>query len=1330
MLNKVTFIASILLLHLLIYSGCTSNTIEEKGNNSGPNQATSDYIIAKRDSFPAPPQYKPIIGAPFAAKAVKQFEVSRNYIDGFEPLRFPVEEPEVRTPGKGSYKLPQKVKANPLSGETPFPQQARLKEPISLGINSFSFMTHTKIQGLSHDDILSFCEDPTGNIWIGTYGGGLMRFDGQNIAWFNNTPWGEMPEVISVQADNKGSIWVATTGGLFSINGYQVLYFDSAEGGLLFNSLESLQFDTEGNLWISYWEGGISMYDGQYFYHYGEEQGLSKELGQVLKTDDFGNVWISDFLEGLFLFREGSFYIYKIPFLSNNHRILAIGAGAGNDIWLSMYDIGVVKFDGEEFLYYTLENGFPSPEVYQIEKGAQGQVWFATWGKGLIRWSDNTFEIFGKEQGLFSELINGIYIDRNNVLWIGFKGGMARYKGDIFEHFTTRQAFDTQTTSMALDSNGKLWISSYDGALKSFDGETFTQFTSDPKNPFVFMEGLVADSRGNLWMSVNQAGIFRFDGTHFYHYQLDTLDLPFRIEGGIEDSMGNLWLLIGNQGILKFDGETFTHFTEKNGLPVNLARAVIEDSEGNIVIATYGGGVVIVSEDNFTYYTEKDGLASNYLFSVFQDSENNLWFGTNGKGLSIFNGKDFINFASDKGLTDNYIFSMAQDKDGNMVVGARFGLNVMHYNKLKKTLEQHESSEFSHLRNADYPYFIKHTYEEGFLGIGTNLGMMIEDQGKIWIGTNNRLTRFNSSESFIDSVAPNVIISGIDLFNEQLNWKDLINQQDTSMLLANGVKLKNFSFDKLSPWYYIPENLHLSHKNNFITFHFSGISTASGNQLLYSFKLEGFDQQWHRPVKENHAHYGNLSPGRYTLKVKAMNKLGLWSSEDHYSFVILTPWWKRWWAFALYFITAATILILYIRVREKALVLENKLLDHEVELARKTIEIKQNIIANVSHELRTPLTGIIGLTDILAKTPLNEEQKEYILTLQQTGINLKEIINQILDYSKIESGKISLSNSAFSLKELFLHAEKVFNSLTQNRSELQIRTTISEDVPSVLFADRGRVNQILLNLLYNAVKFTHSGSITLKARVETTSLPTTADETPRMLLKISVTDTGVGISEEAMKKLFVPFSQIENNDTRETDSTGLGLAISKKLAQLLQGDIGVDSKPGKGSHFWFTFMAEQPLENSHETKQNVKPEEVTESKSILLVEDKKVNQLVIKLLLKGMGHRVEIAENGEKALEIFHPDKYDFVLMDIQMPVMDGITATQKLKEKYPKLPPIIGISANAFEGDRKKYMGLGMDEYITKPVSEENLRKVLIQMDMSVSNADSFAYMTEKKSL
>lgn len=1291
----------------ILASSCSSKFNNDDASDLKADQSPGRIIVL--DSFAQPKSYKVNQGIATPAIVVETIEDIKTEIQGIKPHIVPVEAPQKRTPGKGQYLLPEKIEASPVIWKTVPSEVVQLKEPISRDKNPYSFISHGKPQGLSHDDIVNFHEDHQGNMWIGSYGGGIMRFDGNNITHYNKTPGGEIPETSQIIEDQDHNIWVATTKGLYRFDGFNTFFYNATDGGLLHDALYSLQIDVSGNLWMSYWNGGISMFDGRWFHHFSTQQGLSIETAQILQSDLAGNIWVSSLEDGLFLYKDGSFWVYPIAELSENHPMIDIMVDNDNHVWFSLYDIGVIKFDGETYWYYTRDKGFPSGIVTAMIQDDKDRFWFSTWGEGLILWEGNSFKHFRKEHGLASELITDIYHDKNGIVWIGYSGGIARYFGDVFHHYPIQHEFDRQISAIAKDKEGKIWLSADEGGIMSFDGDLFTQYASTT-NPEIYMHGFIADSNGDLWLTIDERGIFRFDGKNFFPYVADQLTSAIIMEDGIEDSRGNLWFLNVDKGLIKFDGSHFTEYTTDNGLPSNSGRSISQDHKGNIWVSTHGSGVYMMNDRSITHYTTEDGLGSNYVFVVFEDNSGNMWFGTDGTGITLFDGKSFRSFNTTNGLTDNYIFSITQDNDGNMIFGGRFGLNILTKENLSSITHDDSAQYQSFNAMDDDLLFINHTYEDGFLGVGCNLDVILQDDDQIWIGTNDRLTSFNPQASFYDTIMPGIRINQIKIYNEKIDWAQISHNQDSTIYMSNGVKLHNFSYDGVSPWYYIPQNLKLAHNNNFLTIDFAGISTSSSSKLVYSFMLEGFEQDWNRPGKDNTAHYGNLPSGAYTFRVKAMNRMGLWSEEEKFSFVIMTPWWATWWAWMLYLLAGFLLINFFIRSRERSLVLENQLLDNEVELARKTIEIKQNIIANVSHELRTPLTGIIGLTDILAKTPLNDTQMEYLLTLKQTGNNLREIINQILDYAKIESGEVSLKNACFSIDEIFSHAEKVFESL-QQKEDVIIQTRILPGVPASLYGDRGRINQILHNLLYNAIKFTHRGSISLEARV-VQRYPKDAQGNEELLIKISVEDTGVGISQEAIKKLFVPFSQIENNDIRNTDSTGLGLAISKKLSALLGGSIGIESKVGLGSLFWFTFKVK--TSNKIDTTQNHTdtPADTTLGpQRILLVEDKKVNQLVIKLLLETMGHTVALASHGQEAMDMFYPGKFDAILMDIQMPVMDGITATQELKSKYKSLPPIIGLSANAFEGDRKKYMSLGMDEYITKPVTEESLQNVLMKM-------------------
>jgi PAS domain S-box-containing protein len=368
----------------------------------------------------------------------------------------------------------------------------------------------------------------------------------------------------------------------------------------------------------------------------------------------------------------------------------------------------------------------------------------------------------------------------------------------------------------------------------------------------------------------------------------------------------------------------------------------------------------------------------------------------------------------------------------------------------------------------------------------------------------------------------------------------------------------------------------------------------------------------------------------------------------------------------------------------------------QAEVASESAKFKQSFLANMSHEIRTPLTGVLGMIEMMENTKLSTVQQEYLNTLRLSGENLQEIINQVLDYSKIEAGKVSLKMSVFEVKSLLSSAENLYRNMAKKK--VKFCTYIHKDLPGYIKADKGRISQVINNLLSNALKFTEKGFISLHAIPEGMDL-----HNHELVIRIEVEDTGIGIPESMQKYLFNPFSQVERDDAGFREGTGLGLSICKELVTLHGGEIGFKSHPHKGSLFWFTFKAAIPSDDEIHEIVSLKKPEAKDRLRILLVEDKKINQIVIRLLLNSLGHEVTLADDGVMALELFRPGLFDLILMDIQMPRMDGISATHALKEKHSKLPPIVGLSANAFEGDREKYMSQGLDEYLTKPVKQED---------------------------
>ncbi len=381
----------------------------------------------------------------------------------------------------------------------------------------------------------------------------------------------------------------------------------------------------------------------------------------------------------------------------------------------------------------------------------------------------------------------------------------------------------------------------------------------------------------------------------------------------------------------------------------------------------------------------------------------------------------------------------------------------------------------------------------------------------------------------------------------------------------------------------------------------------------------------------------------------------------------------------------------------------NDELEQKIQVARKSAELKQQFLANMSHEIRTPMTGIMGMTSLLMRTHLSPAQQEYVRNIKVSSENLLNIINDVLDLSKIEAGKMELRPTRISFREFVNEIREIFQHQAQSKG-LRFHSSIEPLVPTHIVVDDQRLKQVINNLLSNAFKFTDDGEVFIRFGVE-------KKLDNEIIISCVVKDTGTGISEENQKHIFEKFTQIDTSNIRPFEGTGLGLAICRELTQLMGGDITVKSNIGEGSQFTFTFKAEY---NQHEIEIPVEKQTkdfMNMRINVLHVEDKLLNQKVVGFMLFSAGCNVDFVKNGLEAIQAYTPGKYDVILMDIQMPVMDGITAYQELKKLYgDKLCPVIGLSANAMEGDAQKYMSFGLDDYIVKPFQPSILYEKLIK--------------------
>jgi ligand-binding sensor domain-containing protein/signal transduction histidine kinase len=1134
-------------------------------------------------------------------------------------------------------------------------------------------------EGLALGSVYNICEDKNGNLWFGTGGAGVSRYDGKSFTTFTVAQGLAHNFIYAIYADKSGNVWFGSieNGGVSCYDGKTFTNYTTSQG-LASNSVTCVIEDRNGNLWFAT-GNGLSRFDprSKSFKNFTTTDGLPHNNVQTLLEDRQGNIWVGC-RDGIARLDQGSKSFTVLPAMAGK-VVFSILEDRNGNFFFGCYG-GLYYLSGKErsmhgekagVTEYTVSKGLPSSIIANMVEDRTGKIWMATYG-GLCRFDPNTnsfksqhavFTNYTKEQGLPSNNLLDVIEDLKGNIWIASNGGgVSRLDqgGRIITTYTKAQGLaEDHIISIFQDKNRNIWfgteggISRLDREEKSFKGLTTAQGLVD-----YWVFSIVEDKKGDIWFCTQGDGVSRMDRdwkTITTYSTAQGLASNFIIFI-LEDKNGNIWFG-SNEGVSRFDGKTFTNYTREQGLVNNMVREIIEDKEGNLWIATDEG----ISRFNLngkslpganiaiTNFTTEQGLANNSIKSIMEDNDGNLWVGTYGGGYSRYDGKTFLNFTVADGLADDNVHDIVEDKQGNIWLGTNKGLTV-----LKGFNRENTSSGGSMKTESIQPpgklsndEITKGGYKPVFEIYHTSTGYPIKDiywnslcvsaNNILWAGTGENLVRFDYSSVYKDPLPPKVFIQNLKVNNEKIPWNNLLfpfpgkeKPGADSITISPGIteevtlfgrrmdekqrdtlreKFRDIKFDGVTRFYPLPTNLALPYHHNNVTLEFAGIETAKPTLVKYQYMLEGYDNDWSPVSSQTTATFGNIHEGSYTFKVKARSPEGVWSEPVIYTFRVLSPWYRTWWAYALYILAFSGALGSFIRWRISALKKEKVVLEekvtirtHELQAEKEKVETTLTelrdtqvqliqrekmaslgeLTAGIAHEIQNPLNFVNNFSETSVELIDEVEQeldsgnvteaKQLLNVIRENeqkinhhGKRADAIVKGMLQHSRASTGKKEPTNINV-LADEYLHLS--YQGLRAKDKDLNvtIKTDFDESTGNIKIA-RQDIGRVLLNLYNNAF---YAVVEKKKAQGEVyEALVTVSTRKAGDRVEIRVADNGTGISQKAIDKVFQPFFT-----TKPTgQGTGLGLSLSYDIIKAHGGEIKVDTKEGQGSEFMITLNA-------------------------------------------------------------------------------------------------------------------------------------------------------------
>ncbi len=840
--------------------------------------------------------------------------------------------------------------------------------------NGKTFTHYTENEGLNHNEISSILKDSHGNLWFGTEGGGVSMYNGETFTYFNEKVGLSNNYIRSILEDSRGNLWFGTLGGGVSrYNGETFTHFTQKEG-LSNNIVLSILEDSNGNLWFGTWGGGVSMYNGETFTYYNKKVGLSNNYIRSILEDSNGNLWFGTEGGGVSMYNGETFtHFTEKEGLSNNVVRSILEDGHGN-IWFGTWGGGVSMYNGKTFTHFTEKEGLSNNYISSIQEYGRGNLWFGTDGGGVSIYNGETFMHFIQKEGLSNNDVRSILEDSYGNLWFGsLGGGVSMYNGETFTHFSQNEGLGNNIVlSILEDSYGNLWFCTWGRGVSMYNGETFTHFTENEGLSNNYISSILEDCHGNLWFGTMGGGVSMYNGETFTHFTENEGLSNNEVRSILEDGHGNLWFGTWGGGVSMYNGKTFTHFTEKEGLSHNYVWSLLEDGDGNLWFGTWRGGVSMFNGKTFKHYTKKEGLSNNDVRSILEDSHGNLWFDTWGGGVSMYNGETFTHFTQKEGLSNNYVSSILEDSNSNIWLGTESGLNLVMFDLVSGS-ETKNSLSASDLKrdslNLTFYNPVIHTYSEqdGLKSINFyQNSVLLDSKNRIWWGNGKNLTMLDMNNFEIQVEPPSMQLNRIEISEQFADYR----------LLKDSARME-MEFNGVAKFYNYPLSLELPYNSNNLTFYFSAIDWTAPHKIKYSFKMEGLHDNWSLPTAEAKADYYGMPYGNYTFKVRAVGAAQKWSDIFEYSFTINPPWWFSWWAYTMYAVSILLLIFFIFQWRTAKLLQRQKKLEQTVKDRTVEISDKNEELSQQNEEISAQRDEIEAQRDLVTN------QKDQILEQKQ-----------------------------------------------------------------------------------------------------------------------------------------------------------------------------------------------------------------------------------------------------------------------------------------------------------------------------------------------------------